>query len=135
MATNIDRVLKPYAGEGDIMAWLAKVELVAKLTKTTDVASLIPLYLEGGALAVYLELAPDVQQDSTKLKKALLKAFSDSQFTAFSKFKSLRWGGESVDIYATELRKLARESGFEEEALEHAVRLALIIVLRQRSIF
>ena len=51
-----DRMIQPFDGEGDITAWLAKVELVAKLTGIKDVAVLVPLYLEGGALAVYMEL-------------------------------------------------------------------------------
>ena len=54
---RITSVLKPFNGEGDVTAWLSKVELVVKLTKKkTDLAAIIPLYLEGGALAVYLEL-------------------------------------------------------------------------------
>ena len=40
-------MVKTFSGEGDVEAWLAKVELVAKLTSIDDVASFIPLYLEG----------------------------------------------------------------------------------------
>lgn len=126
MAASIEKVIRPYNGEGDIMAWLSKLELVAKLTKIENMANLIPLYLEGGALAVYLEMPAEVQADAELLKKGLLRAFSDSAFTAFNKLKGLRWKGESVDIYATELRKLARECGFQGDALEHVVRLALV---------
>ena len=58
MAGRLDasRVIRPFNGEGDISAWLAKVELVASLTDVKDVAKFLPLYLEGGALALYLEL-------------------------------------------------------------------------------
>ena len=112
---NLDKVLKPFTGEGDVMSWLAKVELVASLSdiKKKDLIKLIPMYLEGGALAVYLEMSEEVRNDTDQLKKGLLRAFSDSAFTAFSKLKGLRWTGESVDIFTTELRKLARECGFE----------------------
>ena len=39
-------------GEVDIVTWLAKVKLVAKLKKIEDLSALIPLYLDGAAFAV-----------------------------------------------------------------------------------
>ena len=127
---DISRVIKPFSGEddSDIMAWLAKVKLVASLSKIkeADLVNLIPMYLEGGALAVYLEMSEEEKLDTEKLRRGLLRAFSDSPFTAFSKLKSLRWAGEPVDIFVTEVRKLARECGFEGDALERVVRLALV---------
>ena len=85
--TEISRVIKPFTGEGDIMAWLSKITLVATLSgmKDVDLATLIPLYLEGGALAVYLEMSEEEKSNTNKLKKGLLRAFADSPFTAFSK--------------------------------------------------
>ena len=53
-----DRMIQPFDGEGDITAWLAKVELVAKLTGIKDVAVLVPLYLEGGRLLISLQAIP-----------------------------------------------------------------------------
>ena len=41
-------MIKSFNGEGDVQAWISKAELVAKLTRIEDVASFIPLYLEGG---------------------------------------------------------------------------------------
>ena len=40
-------ILRPFTGEGN---------LVAKLQKIEDIATLIPMYLEGNARAVYLEM-------------------------------------------------------------------------------
>ena len=56
---------------------------------------MIPLYLEGGALAVYLELSTGDQEGLTKLNKALVKLLSDSSLTTFSKIKGLRWKVET----------------------------------------
>ena len=56
---SVEKMIKPFTGEGDVMAWLQKVELVAKLTGEKDLACFIPLYLEDGALAVYLEMPED----------------------------------------------------------------------------
>ena len=49
-------IIKPFSGEGDVVAWLKKVRLVAKLQQVDDVASLLPLYLEADALTLYMEM-------------------------------------------------------------------------------
>ena len=54
-------MIKPYNGSGDVVAWIKKVKLVARLKRVNDVASLLPLYLEGDALALYLEMSDDDQ--------------------------------------------------------------------------
>ena len=113
MAGRIEasRTLKHFDGDGDVVAWLAKVEIVAKLTDVKDVAQLIPLYLEGGALALYLELDSTTRDDFSLLSKELLKAYSDSEFVAYSKLKSMKWTGEPVEVFVNNLWKLARGAG------------------------
>jgi len=49
-------MIRPFSGEGDVVAWLKKVRLVAKLQKITELESFLPLYLEGEALYLYLEM-------------------------------------------------------------------------------
>ena len=121
-----ERMIKPFSGEGDVRAWLTKVELVARLTDIKEVASLIPLYLEGGALAVYLEMPDKERSNLETLKKGLTQAFSDSQFVAYSKLRASKWTGEPVDVFANELRKLGRESGLTGTGLEQIVKLAFV---------
>ena len=89
-------MIKPFLGDGGITAWLTKVELVATLLdlKEDDLVKVIPLYLA-------LELAETVRSNTMRLNRALVKAFLDSPFTAFSKLKGLRWVGEPVGIFAT----------------------------------
>ncbi len=123
---DASRVIRPFNGEGDVAAWLAKVELVASLTDVKDVAKLLPLYLEGGALSLYLELDDSVKGDFKLLAKELLKAYSDSEFVAFSKLKNIKWNGEQVDVLANNIRKLARVCGLKGDGLEQLVKLTFI---------
>ena len=119
-------VIKPFSGGKGVSEWLEKVELVAKLTDVKDAANYIPLFLEGGALAVYMEMSEADRLKPEKIKERLKEAFNDSQCVAFSKLKVHRWTGEEVDVYANELRRLARESGFKGDGLEQLVKLAFI---------
>lgn len=121
-----NEMVKPFNGEGDVMAWLAKIELVASLMKVQDVSKFIPLYLEGGALAVYLEMPEQEKGNVELLKLRLQEAFTDSQFVAFEKLKSAKWAGEPVDVFAMELRKLGRKSGMNGDGLEQLVKLAFV---------
>lgn len=119
-------VLKSFDGEGDIVAWLQKAELVSRLTKVDDMASFVPLYLEGGALAVYLEMDGREQGDFDMIKRRLKEAFTDNEFMSYCKIREARWTGEPVDVFANDLRRLARTCGFEGDGLDKMVRLAFV---------
>ena len=69
-------MMKSFDGKGDIVAWLKKAELVAKLTEIKDLASFIPLFLEGDALALYLEMSDEDQLKADKIKSRLKEAFA-----------------------------------------------------------
>lgn len=119
-------MIKPYTGEGDVVAWLKKVTLVAKLQKITDLASFIPLYLEGDALALYLELSDEEQADASKIQEKLKSAFADDAFAAYSKLVRLKWTGEPVDVFANEIRRLASLAKFSGEGLENVMKLSFV---------
>lgn len=119
-------MIKPFSGEGDVVAWITKVRLVAKLKKIEDVAHFMPLYLEDSALAVYLEMDEADQESIERIEHRLKEVFSDGPMVAYGKLVTTKWTGESVDVYANEIRRLAGLAGFEGAGLERIVKLAFI---------
>ena len=119
-------MIRAYNGEGDLVAWLKKVRLVAKLAKVDALANFLPLYLEGDALAVYLEMSEVDQGKIELIEQKLKEAFTDSPFIAYAKLVNLKWGGEPVDVYATEVRRLVGLSGLVGNGAETVTRLAFI---------
>lgn len=117
-------MMRCYDGTGDVVAWLKKAKLVAKLMEIKDIASFMPLYLEGDALALYLEMSEGDQVDAGKIEGRLKEAFAQGRFEAYGKLKGLRWTGEQVDVYANEIRRLAGLAGWTGGGLELAVKLA-----------
>ena len=95
--------IKPFTGEGDVVSFITKVELVAGLKKIEDEARFLPLYLEGHALAIYLEMGETDRKDPAKIKSRLKEAFCDGPFVAHAKLSSMKWGGEEVDVFAKRL--------------------------------
>ena len=127
MATKITLdVIKPFKGEGNVVAWLKKVSLVAKLQKITDLASFLPLFLEGDALALYLEMNESDQGDADKVQEKLKLAFSDDAFSAYAKLVGMKWTGEPVDVFANEISRLAGLAKFEGEGLVNVQRLTFV---------
>ena len=122
-------MIRPFSGEGDVVAWLKKIQLVEKLQNITDLASFLPLYLEGEAIALYLEMDSTDQLDIEEIEKRLKVAFSDAMFTAYAKLVKFRWSGEKVDVCENEIWRLAGLAGFEEDGLENVVRLTFTIGL------
>ena len=65
-----------------------------------NVERVLPLWLRGEALPVYLRLTRDQREDLLQVKQALLMAFAADPFLAFDTFVSRRLRpGETVDKY------------------------------------
>jgi hypothetical protein len=100
-------VIQPYNGDSDCAEWIRKVELVAKLQSIDELERFIPLFLTGGAFAVYESLSEEQKGDYKKLKAVLLKAFSLSRSTAYEQFVNRRLlPGETVDVLVADLKRL-----------------------------
>ena len=106
--------------------WLKKVKLVVRLQHVDDIASLLPLYLEGDALTLYMEMKEEDQKDISIIEARLKEAFTDGTFTAYRKLTMVRWAGECDDIYANKIRQLAGLAGFKEAGLERFTKLAFV---------
>ena len=90
-AVRISDVVKPFSGEGDVVQWLEKLEIVAELRGIADVLKLLPLFLEGPAFTVYREMNPDEKGDLTAIKRALTDAFSLNAFQAYEQLTRRCW--------------------------------------------
>ena len=124
--------MKSYDGSGDVVSWLTKAKLVAELMNIENVASFIPLYLEGDALALYLEMGQEAKKDVTKIENRLKEAFAQGRYEAYTQLMGLRWTGEQVDVLANEVRRLAGLAGWLDEGLELTVKLAFITAFPDR---
>ena len=99
---------------------MAKVgEARGKITKY----SLIPLYLEDDALTLYLEMNEREQTDVKRIEDRLKEAFTEGVFVSYNR---IHWAGQTVNVDANEIRRLASLSGFAGEGLETAVKLAFV---------
>lgn len=117
VAVKFSDLIKTYEDSttsGDFGDWLAKLELVAKLQKVDDLTTFLPLFLSGSAFAVYKQLGGGDKEDYTKLKKALLTAFSVNSFSAYEQLRVRTLvDGETVDVYLADLQRLVALIGQE----------------------
>ena len=70
-------MIKPFGSEGDVVTWLKKVRLVAKLQNIADLANLIRLYLKDDVFALYLEMNECEQTDVKRIEDRLKEAFRE----------------------------------------------------------
>jgi len=113
MSIKLTDVVQRFNGDGDIVVWLDRLELVYSLQRTSDdqsdMARIIPLFLEGSAYDVYSQLSADERGNAGRLKIALKSAFGLSPSLAYAKFKTrILMDGESPDAFLAELRRLGR---------------------------
>lgn len=106
---KFSELIKQFDGSGDFSEWLKKLELVCKLQRVKDLQTVLPLFLSGGAFAVYDGLSENVKSDYGALTNALSQAFSANCFQAYAEFTARRLlPGESLDVYASDLKRLAK---------------------------
>lgn len=118
-------VLRHFDGSGDFATWIAKVKVVARLKGMEEYVDIIPLYLEGPALEIYLEMSERDKMDGRAVERRLREIFTDSCNKAFGTLLQLRWDGGPIDVFLARATKLVRLSGFEGEAADHLLKLAL----------
>ena len=109
--------LQSFDGTGDVVQWLTKVDLVAKVRKIRNVAEVIPLFLEGSAFAVYNEMGDTEKKSAECIRRTLTTAFATNPFRAYEEMCRRVWQDEPVDVYLTDLRRLARLAGVTSDLL------------------
>lgn len=98
---------------------------MTKLLLVDDVASLLPLYLEGDRLALYMEMDEENQRDINQIA-AQLEAFTYGALTAYRMLTVIRWAGEQVNIYPNRIRQLVRLAVCEGVGLERLAKLTFV---------
>ena len=59
-----------------IVEWIENVELVCELCNMKNVERVLPLRLQGGALAIYRQLSAEQKADAEQIKQALITAYA-----------------------------------------------------------
>lgn len=114
-------------GEEDVAVWLRQLKLVAKLRNIEDLATVLPLFLDGPAFAVYEQLDESAQADAGLIEAALVTAFGVDAFQAYEEFRArVRQPGEPVDVFLSDLRRLAGIAGVSNDNL---LRIAFVVGL------
>ena len=107
-------MIRPFNGEEDLVAWRKKLKLVANLQKI-DLASFIPVFLAGNALDIYFGMSEEDQLDEEIIEVKLKEAYE--------KLKKIKWIGESVDMYANNIKRLP---GYMGRGLDQTAKLTFV---------
>lgn len=105
---RIFEVMKPFTGKEDVETWLMKFEMVITSQKMKNEEILLPLLLEGDALAVFAEMREESKTSASEIKSKLRRTFGEDPFKAFGKLYNLKWEGEAVEVYASKIRRILR---------------------------
>ena len=108
MAERYVSLPRPFSS-GDVEDWFQRFDICARANgwDAGTKAKKLPTLLEGEALAVWLELTSEEQEDYDETKKLMEKAIMPMNFVSLDEFhhRKLR-PGEAISLYVHELRKL-----------------------------
>lgn len=117
---KLSEVISRFTGEdgADIVTWVKKFQMVAQAKELGDIATLMPLFLDGSAYAVYEEMAPGDKKSVDKIEATLFKAFALDPFRAYEQLTTRTYvEGEPVDVYLADLRRLTKLASVESDAV------------------
>jgi hypothetical protein len=108
VSLKLSDLVTQFDGSGDFCEWLQKFELVARIQKISDLEDYIPLFLSGGAFAVYQGLSDADKGSYASVKRSLTAAFTVGPFKAYEELMIRRLlVGESVDVFLADITRLA----------------------------
>ena len=109
MATQRHISLPKTFANGDVSEWFKRFEICCAANEWNDAtkALKLPTLLEGEALAVWLELTGETQENYSDAKKELIKKMAPQSFVSMSDFhKRGLHPGEPISVYVHEQKKL-----------------------------
>lgn len=109
-SVKVTDLVRMYNGDGNVVEWLNKFELVVTLRDIKEPATVVSLFLESSAFSIYNELSDSHKKGHESIKKVVIEAFSLNTFQAYEQLTKQIWCDESVDMYLADLRKLASVS-------------------------
>lgn len=111
-------IIKHFHSDGDVVTWLKKLKLVARLHKIEDIAS---LYIWREIHSNWMRIG---RQTSTWLKPVWRRVFLDGVFSTYAELKLVRWEG---DVSTNKIWQLAEMTGFTGCGFDTAVKLAFVM--------
>lgn len=109
--------VRKFKGDEDVEQWLTRFETASKILSTAkddaarllEMATMIPLFLDGPAFSTWNQLDDKEKNDFSKIKAALQRVFGLRKATAWQRLKALHlFPGESVDVLVNEAKTLLR---------------------------
>ena len=119
-------LLRPFDGQSDVLEWFNKLELVARVRGLENLENVIPLFLEGSAYSLYAELSESDKRSAESIKRKLVDAYGLNPYVAYEQFVRRVWREEPVDVYLTDLRRLARLA---DVATDEVIKKAFVVGL------
>ena len=131
-SVKLDNYVRPFRGQGDDfeMFWAKYMVLcgIQKLSMDAQKMSVFPLFLEGDAFQVLMQMPPADQMCVDAVKKKMEEAFSMSHARAYQLFRAraLR-ADESADAYVADLKRLLTLSGHSISGEKESVLLEQLV--------
>ena len=118
---KVEGSLRAFRGQDDDLdEFWQKFRVVGKIQKWTtgkERMAHLPLYLSGDTFTVWSQMEDADQEDEDKVKERLTESFVFSAGEAYSQFvRRRKREDETVDAYASDLRRLLKTSGHKEAA-------------------